>query len=577
MTSPSTKNARATLNRRHPANGRFSLIVTLVTTCFLTMICPENQAADPQPLPRRTALDDYIEKPDDSYRWEIHSNETKDGMTTIIVDMVSQTWRTKEDVDRTEWRHWLTLSIPETVESDTAMLFIGGGYNGEGPRSNKRTDAIARATNSVVAMLGMVPNQRLMFHDDGVKRTEDDLIGYTWDQFLKTGDPTWPARNPMVKSAVRAMDTITAVMASEHGGGHQVDRFVVAGGSKRGWTTWLTGAVDDRVVAIIPIVIDVLNSKLSMKHHFAAYGFWAPSVGNYVDHQIMARMDEPRIVDLFKLVDPYSYRHRLTMPKLVLNAAGDQFFLPDSSKFYWDDLRGENYLRYVPNGDHGLDETDAQESIIAFYSLILQNRKPPQFVSTVSDNGTIRVLSHETPQEVRLWQANNPEARDFRVETLGRKYTSTVIEPNSDGLYIAEAPQGNKGWTAYFVEMTYDVGTPAKLKLTTGVQITPDTLPFKDKPHDLPTSVTLVATAPSEDAAQPIVDQVQQLMQMHNLVKGDIRSVIKGQRLFINWVPGGDFREGAGAITKYLKENECSGFAYQLESGSGITLPPGLD
>ena len=125
----------------------------------------------------------------------------------------------------------------------------------------------------------MVPNQPLVFHGDGKPRVEDDLVAYTWVQYFKTGDPTWPARNPMVKSAVRAMDTITAVMATKAGGEVPVNKFVVAGGSKRGWTTWLTGAVDQRVVAIVPIVIDVLNVEKSMRHHYAAYGFWAPSVG----------------------------------------------------------------------------------------------------------------------------------------------------------------------------------------------------------------------------------------------------------------------------------------------------------
>ena len=332
-------------------------------------------------LPPRTALDDYIEKPDESYSWQIVGAESNDGIKTIVVDMVSQNWLTNEDVNRTEWQHWVTLSVPENVTSNIGMLFIGGGRNGRDAPSgaNARTTAIAKATGTVVAELQMVPNQPLIFHNDGKNRSEDDLIGYTWDQFLQNGDPVWLARNPMIKSAIRALDTMTAVMASETGGGVTVDRFVVAGGSKRGWTTWLTGAMDDRVVAIIPIVIDILNTDVSMRHHFAAYGFWAPSIGNYVDHQIMQRMNHPRLKKLYELVDPYYYRHRLTMPKLLINAAGDQFFLPDSSQFYFDELRGENYLRYVANGDHGLGGTDAVETMIAFYSLIVQGRKPPQF------------------------------------------------------------------------------------------------------------------------------------------------------------------------------------------------------
>jgi len=519
--------------------------------CF-TALVPQTCGEE---LPQRTALDDYVNKPDDSYHWEVVSTESKDGIKTVLIDMVSQTWRTKADVNRTEWRHWLTLSIPEGSASDMAMVYISGGYNGEGPRSNKRTESIARASGGIVAQLGMIPNQRLMFHNDGKERTEDDLIGYTWDQYLKTGDPTWPARNPMVKSAVRAMDTITAYMASEDGGQETVDRFVVAGGSKRGWTTWLTGAVDDRVAGIIPIVIDVLNGDKSMKHHFAAYGFWAPNVGNYVDHKIMHRINDPRLQDLYRLVDPWYYRHRLTMPKLVLNAAGDQFFLPDSSQFY-------------------LDKTDAGESIIAFYSLLLQGKKPPQISWTESADGTIRAMTKDQPSEVRLWQATNPEARDFRVETLGRKYSSSVIYPNENGLYIATPPTPDLGWTAYFIEFAFDVGAGTPLKLTTGVKVTPDTIPFADKPSHLPTSVTLVCRSADAAASQKIADSTTALIGQHKLATGDAKSIVKDDRIYINWVPTGDFRVGAKAVAEYLTSQECGEFAFQLESGSEITLPP---
>lgn len=551
---------------------KIRLLLATLAVAFVTSVLTSTAIAEG--LPRRTALDDYIEKPDDSYEWKIESTKSADGMTTIVVDMVSQTWRTKEDVDRPVWRHWLTVSIPDNVTSDVGMLMIAGGYNGQPARSNEKTHAIAKATGTVVAQLGMIPNQRLMFHNDGKMRTEDDLIGYTWDQYLKTGDPTWPARNPMVKGAVRAMDTMTALLASEEGGKHKLDKFVVAGGSKRGWTTWLTGAVDKRVVGIIPIVIDVLNTELSMRHHFACYGFWAPNVGNYVDHKLMQRLDHPRMQSLYELVDPYYYRHRLTMPKLILNGSGDQFFLPDSSKFYWDDLRGENYLRYVPNGDHGLGKTDAPDTIIAFYSLIVAGKKPPTYQWSEDEDGTIRVMSKEQPKEVLLWQAHNPEARDFRVETLGRKYKSTVIEPNGDGLYIAQAPKNEKGWTAYFVELAYDVGAPTLLKMTTNVKVTPDTVPFEGKASNLPTSLTVVCTAPNRLAARKVVKEAASLMTGHKFIKGELTTQIHGKRCYFNWVPANDFRVGAEALTKFLQKKQCSGFAYQLESGSDITLPP---
>ena len=88
----------------------------------------------------------------------------------------------------------------------------------------------------------------------------------------------------------------------------------------------MTGAFDDRVVAIAPIVIDVLNVQVSMKHHFEAYGFWSPSIGDYVNHGIMKEWENPKLAELYRYIDPYHFIDRLKMPKLVLNATGDQFF-----------------------------------------------------------------------------------------------------------------------------------------------------------------------------------------------------------------------------------------------------------
>jgi PhoPQ-activated pathogenicity-related protein len=75
------------------------------------------------------------------------------------------------------------------------------------------------------------------------------------------------------------MDTITSFCASTAGGGLAVDKFVLGGASKRGWTAWTTAAVDDRVVAIIPV--DLLNLEPSFEHHYRSYGFWAPAIAEF--------------------------------------------------------------------------------------------------------------------------------------------------------------------------------------------------------------------------------------------------------------------------------------------------------
>jgi PhoPQ-activated pathogenicity-related protein len=431
-----------------------------------------------------TALDRYVAEPDSSYAWKVVATHEQEGATVYVVDLKSQTWRTSEDVDRNLWEHWLIVVKPKEVASSTGFLFIGGGGNGNDPPGGADDFILnlARDSKSVVAELKQVPNQPLVFNGDGHKRSEDDLIAYTWDKFIRGGDDRWPARLPMVKSAVRAMDTVQALMASPEGGSIKVEKFVVSGGSKRGWTTWCTAAVDKRVTAIVPCVIDVLNVRPSMEHHYQAYGFWAPAVGDYQRHKIMDRRDHPGYVKLLAIEDPYTYRARFTMPKFIVNAANDEFFLPDSSQFYYNDLPGEKHLRYVPNSGHSLGNSDARQSIEAFYLSVVEGKPRPQYKWNFESDGSIRVEAQDKPREVKLWAATNPNARDFRLAAVGKEaYKPTTLEPAADGAYVGKVDKPAKGFTAYFVELTYDAPGPYPYKFTSGVRVSPDVLPHAGK------------------------------------------------------------------------------------------------
>ena len=438
------------------------------------------------PLP--TALDEYVAAPDAAYRYEVVRRVDLPNGTVWVVDLVSQSWLTTNEVNRTEWRHWLTIFRPRNCKSDTAMMFVAGSSN-EKPApeaAEPQIMAIATATGSVVAELKMVPNQPLIFHNDGQPRVEDDLIAYTWDQFLKTGDTKWPAQLPMTKSVVRAMDTVQAVLAKDEKP-TTVEKFVISGASKRGWTTWLTATVDPRVVAIAPIVIDVLNVDVSMQHHFATYGFWAPAIKDYVHHRIMDQRGVENYPKLLQLVDPFAYRDRLQMPKCVINATGDQFFCPDSSQFYFDELPGENHLCYVPNSEHSLKETNALDSLIAFHYSVVHNVERPKLEWKSSGDGKWSVYCsslapEHTLKHVTLWQAHNPTTRDFRVDTIGRSYTSQRLEADDHGTYEFQLPTPSSGWTASFVQAEFDIGAPTPLRISTPVTILPLELPHSQKP-----------------------------------------------------------------------------------------------
>jgi PhoPQ-activated pathogenicity-related protein len=431
----------------------------------------------------RTALDEYVSKPDPAYKYHLVSTIPGDGVTTYVLEMTSQKWLTEKEVDRTEWKHWMIICKPDDVQHKTGLLYISGGGNGGEPptKADGIMANIAKSSKGVVTELKMVPNQPIVFNGETRGRKEDSLIAYTWDKFMRTGDAKWPARLPMTKSAVRAMDTVTSFCASDEGGKCDVETFMVCGGSKRGWTTWTTAAVDKRVVAICPFVIDMLNVRPSFVHHWEAYGFWAPAVGDYTAMKIMDWNDSPEYKALLKIEEPFEYRDRLTMPKFIVNATGDQFFLPDSSQFYFHELPGVKYLRYIPNSDHGMDGTDAPFSLLAYYTAVLNNRELPEFTWTVEPDESIHVKAKDKPAAVKLWHATNEKARDFRVDTIGKVWKSEPLSDQGDGTYIGKVAKPEKGYSAFMVELTYPSESGPPLKFTTQVKVTPDTLPYKYK------------------------------------------------------------------------------------------------
>src|SRR5215472_14731894 len=434
-----------------------------------------------------TALDRYVTVPDPNYHYQLVNTVVAETYTAYLLEVTSQQWRTAEEVDHPIWKHWLTTIRPRHLTMSTSLLIVSGGSNEKPPpqQINPVLIQIALTTNSVVSEIRMVPNQPLIFTGDGNKRTEDAITAYTWERFLTTGDDTWPLRLPMTKSVVRAMDTVTSFCASSEGGGVTVDKFVVGGVSKRGWAAWIVAAVDSRVAEIIPAVIDLLNLEPSFEHHYRAYGFWAPAIGEFERTGITRWAHTPQFAALLHIEDPYSYRERLTMPKYIVNSAGDQYFLPDSSQFYFDGLSGEKYLRYLPNTDHSLKGSyrDAAESALAFYQSILENTPRPRFAWDFEDDGSIRVKTETRPDNVSLWQAHNPNARDFRLETIGPAYSSSDLSDQGNGIYVGKAPDPKRGWTAYFIEMTFPGSGRYPYKFTTGVRVVPDRLPFGPPPE----------------------------------------------------------------------------------------------
>jgi PhoPQ-activated pathogenicity-related protein len=448
--------------------------------CDIQDECPLTPGDCPEP--KITALDRYIAKPDSAYSYEHYQTIEGQGYTAYLIDLKSQQWRSSQEVDRPIWQHDMAIVVPSICAfKHTAYLLVDGGKNSITRPTSVNDDlaALAVASQSVMIQVRQIPNEPLYFSDeDNHKRSEDEILAYSLDKYLLTSDEEWPAHLPMVKAVVRAMDTAQDFLKADK----EIEDFIIMGFSKRGWTTWLTAATDPRVKAIIPGVFDSLNMAASITHHWEAYGFYSPAIEDYAAYDIFCRMNSPAGQELLGMIDPYAYRERLTMPKYIINSTGDQFFLPDSSQFYFHQLPGRHVMRYVPNTEHDIElGIEDIKSILGWTWDVNLDQNDPQFSWSIGQDGSILVIAKDLPTTVKLWQATNPNTRDFRFETIGSAYSSTILEPIDAGIYVGQVTPPTQGWTAFMVELTYTTANSplsATRTYTTDVKVLPDILPF---------------------------------------------------------------------------------------------------
>lgn len=399
----------------------------------------------------------YIARPEPQYHWEKVS-ETQEGFITVTdLKLRSQVWR------GIPWDHTLRVYRPVTVKyPKTALLLITGGN--PGGEEAQLASLVVTAAQAPVAILYNIPNQPLF---DG--KTEDNLIAYTYEEFLKSGDDTWPLLEPMTKSAVKAMDALQAYSDQEWKA--KIEQFVVIGASKRGWTTYLTGASDPRVKAIIPIVFDSLHLEAQMPHQLALWGEYSEEIAPYTSQGIQHALKTRRGRQLARLVDPWYYCRRLTMPKLLVNGANDRYWPTDATSLYWDALPGEKSLLYVPNSGHKIEDVSRViATAIAFFRHIAGNEAFPQLTFEESGKGetrTLRVRSNVKPAEARLWVARS-DSFDLRNSTW------EAAPMNADGdAYTGEVTVPQKGSVAWFAELVF-AGTAGTFTLSTPSHIAPN-------------------------------------------------------------------------------------------------------
>ncbi len=429
-----------------------------------------------------TLLREYFAKEEPAYHWELKERKRSNGYTYYLIDLSSLSWHYPKVGPTPSWHHWLQIVEPDGLERSEAFLMIAGGSSSSPPPLEPQQNYIDLATQSraLICQISSVPNQPLLFDGDDDPRykergrNEDALVAYSWQRFLDEGDPTWIAQFPIAKSVVKAMNAIQEVASSILSKPHQIETFILSGKSKRGWAAW-NAALDPRVQGIIPLVIDMLNMGDSLAHHHRASGSWSFALRDFEEMGILDRWPRKELGAIFSSIDPFCQRDELLIPKLMINSASDEFFLPDSSQFYFSELKGIKYLRYIPNAGHTLHGSDYFRSISAFSIALMTGAPLPKLTWTKSPDGSLLLKTEDAPLQVRAWRGYNPTRRSFQFSTEGPLWIAEALNPSPDGTYFAPANHPPTGWSGLFIEATYPGPMGLHHTFTTEVVITPST------------------------------------------------------------------------------------------------------
>ncbi len=400
--------------------------------------------------PGRADLLDYVKKPEPAYAWKLKGKHDLPAGTVYDLQLVSQAWQ------GITWEHQLQVYQPKGVKpASTLLLWNQGGRASVGSMGFGLD--LARKMNAPCAFLYGIPNQPLL----GGKK-EDALIAETFVRFLDSKDENWPLLFPMAKSLVKAMDALQAFAEQEWKS--PVKTFVVSGGSKRGWTTWLTAVADPRVKAIAPMVIDTLNMREQGPYQLKSFGAYSEQVRDYTARGLLPMADAPAAKRLWSMVDPYTYRDRLTLPKLLIHGANDEYWTTDALNLYWDGLKGDKWVLYVPNAGHKLeqkgaggqpDRTRAVNALAAFGHHVIFNTPMPKLTWKHDDaagEARLTVRASPPPKGARLWVAKAP-TRDFRKA----EWVARPVSLEEGRVMGVVAPPG-EGFVAFFAELDYDLG-----------------------------------------------------------------------------------------------------------------------
>ena len=340
-----------------------------------------------------------------------------------------------------DWEHTVLFAYNEALSTtiDTAFVMITGDYRYE-KDILQAVNTLLKEINALFVILFDVPNQPLL---GGLK--EDRLISETFSRYFQTQDPSIPLLVPMVRSVRKVMDWIEQTF--------EIRKFVLSGASKRGWTTYLTAAVDERVKGIIPISFDFLNFPEQLRIQREWYGTYSTEISAYTDKDFPAMLSEDIGKELLKIVDPYLYITSLAIPKICVVGTNDAYWHLFGWQNYFTELSGYKQMLYIPNKGHGVELFRPILAIQAMIDHVSHGTQLPQYAWEVND----REIGIEWVEQqdysllaAYLWFTRS-ETMDFRKS----RWVSFPLPIEGNRIFAKVPDYGNEN-TSAFVELLFE-------------------------------------------------------------------------------------------------------------------------
>lgn len=500
-------------------------------------------------------LQDYVQAPDPAYSWSdtgrrLHGQSLGQNWTGAVLSLISLAWQPAPGAPLQEWSHSLVVLRPDGSPASSAgwgVMYVAMGFFGgevpheyaftQSPEQLKETEPdlvfaaeLAILTQLPVAVLYDVPAEGLAYSNKTNDiRIEDSEVASGWARYagIPPGgklQPQYLVELPMVKAATRALDTVQAFLPMEDPA-LQVEHFVMVGSSKRGNLLWNLAPIESRVGAIVPVA-RTLNMDRFLRYIPECWGGFPSAGWDYWYHHIFSNViGTQEATDIWNIIDGFAYLSKYKgLPKFVIGASSDEFFMPDYTRLFWDVLPEPKLNLMVPNSGHivtGADFMPFVPTISAFINSVVLSYSPPELTWTV-DPGTGAITAKVSgqspaPSKVELWKAVTctGQRRDFRKHNLDTgeacamcgvqiaqaitpltalhgtcenkavwwtgKETFETSPGSRTWVASEEAPEDGR-WVAFYLLFQFPPpGTPGAppFTLSTEVSIFPTRLPFK--------------------------------------------------------------------------------------------------